>query len=410
MNSFDRFFIFILFLLVAVPSVVFLVEKDVFNISGVETQNQTANVGGVVNVDDLKNRYESFSNGKKDDFNRIKVLIVPGHDDKHFGAEFNGVKEVELNRELSKYLYDFLLKDKNFRVFLAADENGYNERIKKYLEEEKHEIEEFQNEKKSETQELIERGEIEIQQYVAHNSAPEEVVDVLYGINRYANEENFDVVLHVHFNDYSRKNKKNAGEHSGISIYVPASQFLNGGPSKQMAQSIFDRLTKVFHPSTHPVERAGVIQDSELIAVGAFNSVDSIAILMEYGYIYEPQFMSNALRPYALKELAYQTYFGMKNFFEKDFAESGKQTTLLPYYWSRDFTGKEKNDLDVFVLQTFLRIHEMYPPDKNYKDCPLNGSFGNCTANALKNFQEKYNLNKTGKFDYETRKFLQDLI
>jgi peptidoglycan hydrolase-like protein with peptidoglycan-binding domain len=111
-----------------------------------------------------------------------------------------------------------------------------------------------------------------------------------------------------------------------------------------------------------------------------------------------------------LKELAYQTYFGMKNFFEEDFVESAKQTTLLPYYWGRDFTGKEKNDLDVFALQVFLRIHEMYPPDKNYKDCPLTGSFGNCTANALKNFQEKYGLNKTGKFDHETRKFLQELI
>lgn len=410
MNSISRFFIFILFLLVAVPSVVFLVEKDIFSIAGLSAEKQNANISETVSVDDLKNRYESFSSGKSKDSNRIKILIVPGHDDKHYGAEFDDIREVELNRELAKNLYDFLLKDKNFRVFLASDENGYNDRIETYLEEEKNEIKEFQNYKKSVTQDLIDSGEIEIEQYVAHNSAPEEVADVLYGINRYANEEKFDVVIHVHFNDYQRKNKNSEGQYSGISIYVPASQFLNGSASKQMAQSIFDRLTKVFSPSTNPVEQAGVIQDSELIAVGAFNSVDSIALLVEYGYVYEPQFVDDVLRSYALKELAYQTYFGIKTFFEKDFSQNKKQTTMLPYFWSRDLTGKEKNDIDVFTLQVFLRLHEMYPPSNNFKDCPITGSFGNCTSVALKNFQDKYGLNKTGKFDEQTRKFLQDLI
>lgn len=409
MNSFDRFFIFILFLLIAVPSVVFLVEKDVFSVVGFENEKQTASISEAVSVDDLKNRYERFSNGRNHDSNRIKVLIVPGHDDKHFGAEFSSIKEVELNRELAKNLYDYLLKDKNFRVFLASDENGYNDRIEKYLEEEKQEIEEFKNYKKSVTQELIDSGEIEIEQYVAHNSAPEEVVDVLYGINRYANEENFDVVLHVHFNDYPRRNKKAAGEHSGISIYVPASHFLNGSASRDMAESIFARLTKVFHPSTNPVERAGVIQDSELIAVGAFNSVDSIALLIEYGYVYESQFIDPVMRPVVLKELAYQTYYGVKTFFEGEYV-SKDETTLLPHYWANDLEVGEKNSLDVFALQVFLRLHEMYPPLDNYKDCPLAGSFGNCTVNALKNFQEKYGLKKTGKLDSETRDYLHEMI
>lgn len=410
MSSINRFFIFILFILLAVPSVMFLVEKDVFSIVGLEEKPQVANVSGAVSIEDLLNRYNRFSSGRNHDSNRIKVLIVPGHDDVHFGAEFSGLKEVDLNRELAKNLYNFLLKDKNFRVFLASDENGYNDKIEKYLAEEKNEIEDFKNYKKEVAQELIDSGEIEIEQYVAHNSAPEEVVNVLYGINRYANEENFDVVLHVHFNDDPRKNKKVAGDFSGISIYVPASHFLNGSASKEMAQSIFDRLTKVFSPSTNAVEQAGVIQDSELIAVGAFNSVDSIALLIEYGYIYEPQFLDVELRKVALEELAYQTYFGIKTFFEEGFSESKKQTTIFPYYWANDLTGEEKNNLDVFVLQIFLRLHEMYPPRNNFKDCPINASFGNCTVTALKNFQKKYGLKETGKFDFETRNFLQELI
>ncbi len=412
MRSIDRFFIFILFLLLAVPAVVFLVDKDVFSIAGLEKNKQTASVGlnGAVSLDELKNKYKRFSNGRNHVANRIKVLIVPGHDEKHFGADFGDTKEVELNRELSKYLYKFLLEDKNFRVFLASDENGFNEKIKNYLSEEKKEIEDFKNYKKEITQGLIDSGEIEMEQYVAHNSAPDEVANVLYGINRYANEEEFDIVLHVHFNDYPGRNKKKEGSYSGISIYVPASQFLNGSASKDLAETIFGRLTKVFSPSTNPVERAGVIQDSELIAVGAFNSVDSVALLVEYGYIYEPQFNNSVLKTVALKELAYQTYFGIKTFFENDFSENKKQTSILPHYWGRDLVGKEENDLDVFSLQVFLRIHEMYPPFNNFKDCPISGSFGKCTENALKNFQDKYNLNKTGKFDVETRTFIQNLI
>lgn len=408
MSSFDRFFIFILFILIAVPTVVFLVEKDIFSIAG---KDQTANISSsdAVDLEDLKERYEKFSNGRSQVSNRIKVLIVPGHDETHFGAEFAGVKEVELNRELAKNLYNYLLKDKNFRVFLASDEKGFNERIERYLKEEKDEIEEFKKFKKEVTQQLIDSGEIQIEQYVAHNSAPEEVANVLYGINRYANEEDFDMVIHVHFNDNARKNKKVAGDNSGISIYVPASQFANGSASKEMAGSIFERLTKVFSPSSNPVEQAGVIQDSELIAVGAFNSVESIALLIEYGYIYEPQFLDAKLRPIVLKELAYQTYFGIKNFFEPA-SFTIAETTLLPHYWGQDLVGKEKNNLDVFVLQVFLRLHDLYPPNDNYKDCPIAGSFGNCTSVALKNFQKKYGLKETGKFDAETRLFLQDLI
>jgi hypothetical protein len=409
MKSIDSFFIFILFILMAVPTVIYFAEVDLFNISGIE-KNSENTASTVVSLEDLKERYDKFSDGRKTVSNRIKVLIVPGHDDVHSGANYNGLREVDLNRELSKSLYQFLLQDRNFRVFLASDENGFNERIERYLDEEKNEIEEFKNFKKRVTNELVESGEIELEQYVAHNSAPEEVADVLYGINRYANEEDFDIVLHVHFNDYLRKNKTTEGEYSGISIYVPASQFSNGSASYGLAETIFARLTKIFSPSTHPVEQAGVIQDSELIAVGAFNSVDSVALLVEYGYLYEPQLVNENLRPVVLKELAYQTYIGLKTFFDENYVSENSETTLLPYKWENDLVGKEKLSLDVLVLQILLRVYEMYPPDDDYKNCPINASFGGCTAVALKNFQEKYGLNTTGKLDAETRNFLHDLI
>ena len=105
-------------------------------------------------------------------------------------------------------------------------------------------------------------------------------------------------------------------------------------------------------------------------------------------------------------ELVYQTYFGIKTFFEKDFSENQKQTTLLPYFWNSEIEDNQKNRLDVFALQVLLRLHEMYPPSNNYKDCPLTGSFGKCTENALKNFQDKYSLENVNQKRVKLYKYL----
>lgn len=412
MKIIKSFFVFLLFVILAVPLVGFFIQKDIFSINSFQKDTQTAGYfSDSVDIDELKERYEKFANGKKQISNRIKVLIVPGHDDKHHGASFNGLREVDLNRELAKNLYEFLIADTNFRVFLASDENGFNDRIEKYIEEEEVGIQDFRTFKKEVTNRLENSGSVELDQYVSHNSAPEEVALVLYGINRYANEEDFDIVLHVHFNDYSGRNLSSEGVHSGISIYVPASQFSNGSASKQFADNLFKRLTAIFSPSTNPVEQAGVIQDSELIAVGAFNSVDPIALLVEYGYIYEPQFADENLRGIVLKELAYQTYVGMKTFFDTKYAAENFPTTLLPSVWERDLVGGEKGDRDALALQALLRIQGLYPPEGNsLKDCPMAGSFGNCTETSLKNFQKKYGLSVTGDLDFETRDFLQGFI
>lgn len=413
MRRFLNLLIFILFLVISVPVLNYFLDRDPFLISGIRNQSQTAGAGyfsDSIDLDDLQERYENFSNGKNKIENRIKILIVPGHDEEHYGASFNGLREVDLNRQLSKDLKDFLVADTNFRVFLAADENGFNDKIKKYIEEEKIEIQDFRDFKKEVTKRLTDSNKIELENYVSHNSAPEEVALVLYGINRYANEEDFDIVLHVHFNDYPGRNPNLKGEYSGVSIYVPASQFSNGTASYQFAQHLFSRLTKIFPASSNPVERAGVIQDSELIAVGAFNSVDPIALLVEYGYIYEAQFLDEDLRNVVLKELAYQTYIGIKSFFDTEFASSNFSTTILPYDWQNDLKGNESG-LDVFALQTLLRIQGEYPPaGNNFKDCPMVGKFGPCTETALKSFQKKYNLVPTGDLDLNTREFLKSFI
>lgn len=46
---------------------------------------------------------------------------------------------------------------------------------------------------------------------------------------------------------------------------------------------------------------------------------------------------------------------------------------------------------DILSLQMALYQEGLYPPaDKTFDDCPINGLFGNCVFESVKNFQEKY--------------------
>ena len=78
-----------------------------------------------------------------------------------------------------------------------------------------------------------------------------------------------------------------------------------------------------------------MIEDQELIAIGSNASRDGISVLTEYGYIYEPQFANKETRSVALKEAAYQTYLGIKKFFDENTLPiNNYETTLLPHKWN----------------------------------------------------------------------------
>ena len=141
--------------------------------------------------------------------------------------------------------------------------------------------------------------------------------------------------------------------------------------------------------STIKGERAGIIADQDLIAVGAKGSLDGAGLLIEYGFIYEPQFVNATLRQTMLRELAYQTFTGLKQHFEPSlrFAD----TILLPHLWKDSLKRDNKGSRDVLALQAALRQEGLYPPaGKSLADCSLTGHFGPCTETAVSLFQEKY--------------------
>jgi len=209
----------------------------------------------------------------------------------------------------------------------------------------------------------------------------------------WANENEMDIIIHVHFNDYPGRRKQKP-KYSGFAIYVPEDQYSNAKGSKSVAESIYKRLSNFYPQSNLPKEDLGIVEDQELIAVGSYNTLDAAAMLIEYGYIYEPLFSDPEIRSVALTDLALQTYLGIMDFFGKETTGAREHDThFLPHTWQVDLKRSSKKSLDVASLQAVLVSEGLYPPsgeDKN--DCALTGYFGPCTEKSVKAFQQKHGI------------------
>ncbi len=169
-----------------------------------------------------------------------KILIVPGHDDESYGAIFNGVKEADMNVKLGLYLYNLLKKDKKFKVFITRDWQGYTKEFSDYFANNGDRINDFIENSKTSFQNKIVSGEIKkVDNNVYHNYASNKVAGILYGINLWANENNIDAVIHIHFNDYVRDKKWEIGDYKGFVIYMPYNQFKFAKESTDLAAYIF---------------------------------------------------------------------------------------------------------------------------------------------------------------------------
>ncbi len=110
-----------------------------------------------------------------------------------------------------------------------------------------------------------------------------------------------------------------------------------------------------------------------------------------------------------MKDLAFQTYLGLQDFFGGDNDISvAYDTLMLPYKWSGDITKDKANKEDVLALQTALIVDGFYPSKgKTKNDCPRTGTFGPCTIEALTNFQKVYDINnEKGKVGQLTKSVL----
>jgi hypothetical protein len=326
-----------------------------------------------------------------------------------------------LNRQLAAHLFDFLKQDDRFEPILAHDlshpDQEFIPELAKYFEEEREDIQKWGQQKRSAMKRLVNKGKVEDHEGVVHNVVSEDVGVQLYGINKWAGENNIDLLLHIHFNDHPGRGWNKPGKYSGFNLYVPESQLLNAKVTAPIAHAIFSEMKKYVHVSDFPGERAGVVEDQDLIAIGSSNTLTIPSILIEYGYIYESQFHA----PFAnelFKDMAFHTYRGLNNYVTLAHGGYGinrpntaqhiaTETVFLPHTWKEDLERGLEDHRDVLALQTVLHRDGVYPgAGKTLNDCPINGSFGPCTQAALRNFQEKYNIEPTGFVGPKTRAFL----
>lgn len=355
-------------------------------------------------VPELQKKYTSAKNG----FGKVTLVVFPGHDDDSPGTAFKGVREADMTAKLGEELARLFEKEGAFNVFLARNSAGYNPVFLHYLETQRGAIEAFIDAKKYEMKQLIDAGLLHSYVGVVHNNAAYDTARKLYGINKWANDNGADLVIHIHFNDYPGRKLSSAGTYDGFSIYVPEKQYSNAKASKVFASSVFNRLEQYYPSSNLPKERVGIVEDQELIAIGSYNTLDAAGILVEYGYIYEAQFTDAAVRDRVIRELAFQTYLGIKDFLG-DPAPSGT-TSFLPYTWETTLREGIRSEA-VLALQAALVREAAYPPRRfSKRDCPLSGRFGGCTGEALRAFQEKHAIpSERGYVGETTRKKLNEL-
>lgn len=342
----------------------------------------------------IKNDYVDTSTNQA---KKVRILIVPGHNPDSGGAEFGSLKERNMTVELGQDLQKLLASNTHYQVFIARDNTAWSPELTSYFQNNWSDIQAWQNASYASFSHLVAIGAITAPVVtIDHLSTPPASATRLYGMTKWANENDIDIVLHIHFNDYAGRQGMNVGKYSGFAMYVPAEQYENSATTKAVAATIFNRLKKYNPVSNLPAESSGIVDDPELIALGSYDTADAASMLIEYGYIYEAQFTNPALRSTALNDLAFQTYLGLQDFFDP--ASSAKlatpyDTLVLPHTWNAPVTATNGSALDIFALQTALAYAGTYPPnDKTNNTCPRSGIFGTCTRVALQNFQTEQNI------------------
>jgi len=350
-----------------------------------------------------------------DDYNnsKVRMVIVPGHDDDlaSGGTQFRGLTEARLNLQLSEELVKLFGADERFEVFITRDVNGPKEPFASYFKDSRDAIIAFRNASIVFARELIKTGRVRNVASSANSSGNEASIK-LYGANKWINENGVRLALHVHFNDYAGRTLSRIGKYSGFMIFVPEGQLTNHHVSAPVGRSVWSQLKKHFPTSDNPTELGGPIEEQKLIAVGGSSTLNSdvAAILIEYGYIYESAWINSDTRPMIIKELAYQTYVGVKKSLEPAWNEALGETSTKPFVWNSEMKRNPKGNQQILALQIALTKDGLYPPAGfSRNDCPISGIFGPCTRKGVLAFQARYKLARSGYVDAAMLKKINQL-
>jgi len=378
------------------------------NISSAVASVSGTSGDGLVSTTDIRNDYASSTNSSQE---KVRILIVPGHEPDYGGAQFGSIDERNLVVTIGQDMQKFLQTNNRYQVFITRDTQGWNPIFANYFQNNWNTIDTWEKLARQNAPKLTALG-APIVVPVIHITDPTDVALRLYGIIKWSNENSIDIMIHLHLNDYPGHSSYAPGKYSGLVIYTPAQQYANSSTTKAVASAIFNRLSLYNPISNLPIESAGIIDDPELIAIGANNTSNAASMLIEYEYIYEPQFVNPKVRAIALKDLAYQTYLGLQDYFNKNTvitATSFYNPTSI-YAWSAQVTSTKSNPDDIYALQTALIMDNDYPPaGKSRNDCPHSGTFGACTRASVQAFQKKHGIVGENVFGSKTFNLLKNI-
>lgn len=238
---------------------------------------------------------------------KIKILLVPGHEPNAGGAdEFKAIKERNLNLQLSEILKNNLSNNPDIEIITARDTNGWNPDLKNYVETNKTQIMDWVASMRKIMLEKVNSGEMKlINPGMKHNVATSNAVLYLYGTNKWIEENNIDLVLHIHFNSNPKINGK--PNFSGYCMYVPFNQYENASSSRVFANYLNEEISKIQTPSTMLQEKNLIIEDQALIATGNYNTLKIPSVLVEYAYMYEKIMTSTSTRNAFIEKAASST-------------------------------------------------------------------------------------------------------
>lgn len=357
-----------------------------------ETEQAAATIRAAKTMQDLHTRYALNQSDK-----RVSILLVPGHEPSYGGTEYKDLLERDIVVDIADELAKKLRDNRGLSVMVARDKQSWHPTLQNYFDNNWEAIRAWRDNNKVETAKKIARGTfVESTPSIHHNTAPEGPSVRLNGINKWSDENDIDIVLHLHINDYPRARTNEPGKYSGFAIYVPDPQYGNGAVSRALADKIYNRLARYYPTSNLSGEQDGMVESAKLIAIGRDNSQSAASVLIEYGYIYEPLWVEDNLHNVAIKDVAAQTYAGLQDFFDRT-QQSAYASTFLPYAWNSTVKSGTNASVDILALQTALVEEGVYPPPgNNLNECPRSGTFGPCTERALRLFQQKYGIEGDG--------------
>lgn len=347
---------------------------------------------------ELMAKYEAAGAGGE----KVKVLLMPGHEPDFGGTELGALKERDIAVTIANEMAAELRKDPRLEVFVARDTSAWAPELSDYFEKEWAGIERFVKSAKRAMNLLLRKDAVEERTFeVGHNAAATDVALRLYGINKWANENAYDLAIHIHLND-----NPGATNHSGFAVYVPDSQYGNAEASRALGESIAFELNQFNASSTLPIENYAIVEDQSLIALGARGTANFASVLIEYAYIYETKIANDAARAPVLADFAYQTVRGIREFLGAPVA--GSNTRALPHAWMPGPMPEGTAGEQVYALQVALKKLGFYPHGGELLiGCPISGYAGECTIGALKAFQASKGLEATGAIGPRTKAALQ---